>query len=218
MQFPVQFFHYGNSAVPAHFFSFAGIIKNISHSVSYCGNVQGVYAYSTVIFFNHAGYTFKIRCNYRNPRSHVFIYFCRRINHIIGFEIIRAASSELDWQINMSELARIWTNGCIIRSVMMEQFIEIFNSSPTHLLLAPAIRIELNNELNALRQVVASSVLSELSIPVFSSCLNYFSAMKRTNTGARLVAAQRDYFGAHGYYDKRDSSYTLHHYSWPGAK
>ena len=44
----------------------------------------------------------------------------RLINHHQGFEIMRTASEQYGWNLNLSEVARIWTNGCIIRSVLMQ--------------------------------------------------------------------------------------------------
>ena len=44
----------------------------------------------------------------------------RLVNHQQGFELIDEISKQKNWSINTQELSRIWTNGCIIRSVLME--------------------------------------------------------------------------------------------------
>ena len=54
--------------------------------------------------------------------------FARIINHHQGFALIQQASETYDWQLNLSEIARIWTNGCIIRSHLMERFVEYFKT------------------------------------------------------------------------------------------
>ena len=40
----------------------------------------------------------------------------RIINHHQGFKLLDQASKTYDWDLNLSLIARIWTNGCIIRS------------------------------------------------------------------------------------------------------
>src|SRR5690606_29726106 len=49
----------------------------------------------------------------------------RIINHQQGFKLLSEASEAYKWDLNLSEIARIWTNGCIIRSQLMENLIPI---------------------------------------------------------------------------------------------
>ena len=142
-------------------------------------------------------------------------YFTARIlNHVIGFEIIKAASREYRWNINMSELARIWTNGCIIRSDLMLQFIEILNEESDHLLLNTKLASSITSNYKSITRLITAGLEADLNLPVFSSCLNYFLALKRKHSPANLIAAQRDYFGAHGYFAVGDSENSLHHTDW----
>jgi len=53
----------------------------------------------------------------------------RIINHHQGFELISEASKNFNWDLNLSEIARIWTNGCIIKSRLMEHCVSIFQLS-----------------------------------------------------------------------------------------
>lgn len=57
------------------------------------------------------------------------------INHAIGYDLLRVASSEYNWKLNLSEISRVWTNGCIIRSGLMEDLVDIFENSNNHLLM-----------------------------------------------------------------------------------
>lgn len=59
--------------------------------------------------------------------------FARIINHHQGFELIRIASQEYNWDLNLSEIARIWTNGCIIRSDFMEKSVAVFKKNQAYL-------------------------------------------------------------------------------------
>jgi 6-phosphogluconate dehydrogenase len=51
----------------------------------------------------------------------------RLINHHIGFDTLQKASDGFDWQLPLAEIARIWTNGCIIRSTLMEELVDILS-------------------------------------------------------------------------------------------
>ena len=62
--------------------------------------------------------------------------FARIINHHQGFKLLYEASSSYKWNLNVSEIARIWTSGCIIRSSFMEQLVEILKNDTNILLNA----------------------------------------------------------------------------------
>lgn len=55
--------------------------------------------------------------------------FARIINHYQGFKLIAEASNKFQWNLNLSEIARIWTNGCIIRSMLMEELVTVFKET-----------------------------------------------------------------------------------------
>ena len=110
----------------------------------------------------------------------------------------------------MSALARIWTNGCIIRSRLMHSFIDILNTSDgRHLLLDDRLPTK-NSHTGRLDSIVATSTLRGMSLPVMHACSTYVHAMRTADSSANLIAAQRDYFGAHGYKLKGDESGTYH--------
>jgi 6-phosphogluconate dehydrogenase len=60
--------------------------------------------------------------------------FARIVNHQQGFKLIQEASNNYNWNLNLSEIARIWTNGCIIRSQFMETSIEILKENEDYFL------------------------------------------------------------------------------------
>jgi 6-phosphogluconate dehydrogenase len=49
----------------------------------------------------------------------------RIINHHQGFKLIDEVSNSNNWELNLAEIARIWTNGCIIKSAFMETLVDI---------------------------------------------------------------------------------------------
>ncbi|GAA4323266.1 hypothetical protein GCM10023115_51860 [Pontixanthobacter gangjinensis] len=122
------------------------------------------------------------------------------INHSIGFELLRKASVEYAWNLDLSEIARIWTNGCIIRSAFMEDLSEIYTSAETrHLLLYQEIAEEMNKYQDSFIRNVPRIISRGCPMQVSSAALNYFLSFTRDKTSANLIQAQRDYFGAHTY-------------------
>ncbi|MBW1296055.1 NADP-dependent phosphogluconate dehydrogenase [Aquimarina litoralis] len=122
------------------------------------------------------------------------------INHHIGFELINEASITHNWELNLSEIARIWTNGCIIRSMLMEQISQLFfKKNDTSLLLFPEIVTTMKLNIDALSEIVGTGLKAGIAMPVLSSAINYFYGYTSSQSSANIIQAQRDYFGAHTY-------------------
>lgn len=137
----------------------------------------------------------------------------RRLNHLQGFELIRQAAKEYEWDINFSELARIWTNGCIIRSNLMEDLSHRFEN--VHSLLDDDSLIQgLNDQEDALSEVLHTFIEFRVAAPAFSSAWNYWIGLTTGNGPANLIQAQRDYFGAHTYQRVDDPNGASHHTIW----
>jgi len=135
----------------------------------------------------------------------------RIINHAIGFETLRKASSEYKWELHLSEIARIWTNGCIIRSTLMEQIISVLHGFDDNILFHESVIPQVTKGQVALKKVIQDSVGAGAAIPVFCASLSYFNAMIQGDSSANMIQAQRDFFGAHTYErkDKEGSFHTL---------
>ncbi len=122
------------------------------------------------------------------------------INHSVGFDLLIEASKQYSWDLNLSEIARIWTNGCIIRSAFMEELVQIFKeTSMTHILLNEPIAEKINNSEAALANLVSVAVKSGCPVPVLSAAANYLLNYTSSQTSANMIQAQRDFFGAHSY-------------------
>ncbi|MGI8893271.1 MAG: NADP-dependent phosphogluconate dehydrogenase [Bacteroidia bacterium] len=137
----------------------------------------------------------------------------RILNHAIGFELILNAGKIFNSEINLSETARIWTNGCIIRSKLMENLVVYF-SSEENLLHHPDIVKQIKDNYNSLTEIITDGNKNGIALPVFAAALNYFLGITTANSTANLIQAQRDYFGAHTYRitDKGEDEYF--HTEW----
>lgn len=122
------------------------------------------------------------------------------INHAIGFDLLRASSEEYNWDLNLSEIGRIWTNGCIIRSRLMEDLVEIYKDKvDLHLLMHPEIQTILKDKRSSLTEVAGEALNAGFPVPVLSAAANYLLSFTAEQSSANMIQAQRDYFGAHTY-------------------
>lgn len=135
----------------------------------------------------------------------------RWINHHQGLEILKAASTQYHWDLKLSDITRIWTNGCIIRSSLMETLSRALTSTdqvlPSHLFLVRDYSRSLN-------EVVATALTANLAIPCLSASLNYLLGSQSADSPVNLIQAQRDFFGAHTYRKKDDPFGKAYHTEW----
>lgn len=118
-----------------------------------------------------------------------------------GMSLIKVASANYKWDINLSEAARIWKGGCIIRAAMLKDITRAFKEQPDlkNLLLYPTFRQWLEKAQKNWRSVVALATEYGVPIPAMSASLSYFDAYRSVNLPQNLTQAQRDLFGAHTY-------------------
>jgi len=124
--------------------------------------------------------------------------FARILNHYQGFEIIKAAAKENDWNINLSEIARIWTEGCIIKSRLMESLVPIFQTE-TDLVEDLGLFNQLKSYENSVKNILNYGFNKRLLINCMSNSYNYFVSLTTALSSAHIIQAQRDEFGAHTY-------------------
>lgn len=140
----------------------------------------------------------------------------RLVNHHQGIHLLSEASKAYDWDLNLSEIARIWTNGCIIRSRLMEK-LKIYLKSNNQLLLNNEVIKFASNSKGNLKELVQKAIQKDVPVSCLSESLNYLNAFSQKESGANLIQAQRDYFGAHLYQRKNDASGNWYHTDWnPG--
>jgi 6-phosphogluconate dehydrogenase len=137
------------------------------------------------------------------------------INHAIGFDLLLEASKTYEWELNLSEIARIWTNGCIIRSSFMEDLINILKEKPSENVLMHSEIISLikNSEV-ALTGIVGQALQAGYPLPVLSSAANYLLSFTSGQSSANMIQAQRDFFGAHTYERTDEPRGKFFHTQW----
>jgi len=128
-----------------------------------------------------------------------------------GMNIIKAASDDEDWDVDLSECARIWKGGCIIRAQLLDKINRAFQKEPglENLMCDDEFAVDLNNRHIAWRRIVTLCVASGVACPALCASLNYFDSYRRMRMPANLTQAQRDFFGGHTY-ERTDREGAFH--------
>ncbi|PMD90458.1 phosphogluconate dehydrogenase (NADP(+)-dependent, decarboxylating) [Siphonobacter sp. BAB-5405] len=123
------------------------------------------------------------------------------ITYAQGMHMLLKASREFGYELQLTEIAKIWRGGCIIRSKFLNSIYQAYEKNPQleHLLLDEGVKTQLTAALPGLRTVVTSAVQSGIAAPAYATSLSYFDAFRTGRSALNLIQAQRDYFGAHLY-------------------
>ena len=131
-------------------------------------------------------------------------------------EWLAKASETYDWKLPMPDVAKVWREGCIIRSAMLNDMAQALAASPgKNLMFAPFFADKLKSSHTGLRQVVGHSALSGNQVPALSAGLAYFDMMRTGRSTANMIQAQRDFFGAHTF--ERIGEEGAHNGPWTGV-
>ena len=127
------------------------------------------------------------------------------------------ASADFRWNLPLGTIAKIWREGCIIRSQFLGLITQAFVKSKGkgNLLMVPAFMQMMKGSHGALRSVIAQAALAGAPTPALSNALNYFDTYRQSRGTANLIQAQRDFFGAHGF--ERIGEEGAHHGPWAGT-
>jgi 6-phosphogluconate dehydrogenase len=129
------------------------------------------------------------------------LYCSKMCSYAQGMALLTAASKAYEYDLNLSECARIWKGGCIIRARFLNQIKAAYNEQPDllNLLLAPAFKQSILDRQAAWRDIIIDAARYGIAVPAFSASLDYFDSYRRATLPQNLTQAQRDYFGAHTY-------------------
>jgi 6-phosphogluconate dehydrogenase len=142
------------------------------------------------------------------------LYFAKISSYAQGMALLRAASDTYKYDLNLSEIARIWKAGCIIRARLLDPIRAAFADDPAldNLLIAPDFTNAVNSTAAACRTVVRFARELGIPCPAHSASLDYVDSYRQERLPANLTQAQRDFFGAHTY--RRTDRPGSFHTSW----
>jgi 6-phosphogluconate dehydrogenase len=129
------------------------------------------------------------------------LYASKITSYSQGMGLLRIASAEYKYDLNMGEIAKIWRAGCIIRADLLNDIMEAYRRDPNlvNLLLDDAFREAVESRQEAWRFVIQTAIGMGIPVLALNASLAYFDAYRSERLPANLTQAQRDYFGAHTY-------------------
>jgi len=129
------------------------------------------------------------------------LYASKITSYAQGLGLLKIASDEYKYVLDLGEIARIWRAGCIIRASLLDDIMAAYkrNSNLVNLLLDDSFRMAVETRQEAWRFVVQTAVGMGIPVLAISASLAYFDAYRSARLPANLTQAQRDYFGAHTY-------------------
>ena len=132
---------------------------------------------------------------------HDALYASKICSYAQGMNLIKAGSDEFGWNINLSEVARIWQGGCIIRAKFLGRIKEAYLRNPQlgSLLLDEEFSHSLEQMQPGWRAIVAEGIKRGLPVLAMSASLGYFDMYRSAQLPLNLTQAQRDFFGSHTY-------------------
>jgi 6-phosphogluconate dehydrogenase len=129
------------------------------------------------------------------------LYASKVTSYAQGLVLMRMASDEYGYRLQLGEIAKIWRAGCIIRAALLEDIRAAYDRDPAleNLLLDESCRAAVERRQGSWRTVVQTGVALGVPLPATSASLAYFDAYRSARLPMNLTQAQRDYFGAHTY-------------------
>lgn len=144
--------------------------------------------------------------------------YCSKIcSYAQGMNLIRSASDEFKWGVDLGECARIWKGGCIIRAKFLDRIKQAYDANKTlpNLLVDPGFMKEIQGFQASWRKIIILSAQNGLPVPSMYASLGYFDSYRRaTLETASLVQAQRDFFGSHTFERKDKPAGEWFHCKW----
>jgi 6-phosphogluconate dehydrogenase len=142
------------------------------------------------------------------------LYCSKMCSYAQGMALLSKASKDLNYNLSLSECARIWKGGCIIRAGFLGKIQTAYVDNPDspNLLLTPEFKQSILDRQDAWREVLSVSNKLGIPVPAFSASLDYFDSYRSARLPQNLTQAQRDYFGAHTY--ERTDKEGLFHTEW----
>ena len=88
------------------------------------------------------------------------------------------------------------------------------NPKLENLIFDPFFKNIIETRQDNLREVAALAITNRLPLSAMTSAVSYLDIYTTANSGANLIQAQRDYFGAHTF--ERTDKEGNYHYDWVG--
>ncbi len=147
---------------------------------------------------------------------HDALYASKICSYAQGMALIKTASDNNHWELNLGEISRIWKGGCIIRAQFLDKIKQAYHrrADLPNLLLDPDFRDAVSSAQTNWRKAVTTAMTLGVPCLAMASSLAYYDSYRSANLPQNLTQAQRDFFGAHTYerVDKPEAGFM--HTEW----
>ena len=142
------------------------------------------------------------------------LYASKITSYAQGLGLLRIASDEYKYDIDLARVARVWRAGCIIRAQLLGDIMGAYHRNPAlvNLMLDEQFRGVLAHAQESWRLVIQTAVGLGIPVLALGASLAYYDAYRSAVLPANLTQAQRDYFGAHTY--RRVDKEGVFHTDW----
>ncbi|NJC28244.1 NADP-dependent phosphogluconate dehydrogenase [Neolewinella antarctica] len=136
------------------------------------------------------------------------------ITYAQGMHLLAEASEDLNYDLDLEGIARIWRGGCIIRATLLEKIRKAYSKRDglKNMMATSEFRDELFDCRDSAVDVIATAMQQGIPTLCMSSALNYYDAFRSERLPLNMVQAQRDYFGSHTY--ERIDQAGIFHTDW----
>ena len=148
------------------------------------------------------------------------LYAAKIVSYTQGFQQMRAAAREYDWQLAYGDIALLWRAGCIIRSRFLDDIKRAYEREPDlpSLLFDDFFADAVGAADGGWRAAVQLGIARGIPVPALSSGLSWYDGYRSEVLPANLLQAQRDYFGAHTYRRVDRDPAVSWHTRWTGDR
>lgn len=145
------------------------------------------------------------------------VYLAVICAYVEGLRQLRDASLEQDYDLNLVDVARVWTAGCIIRAKLLVPIRKALIEHPDlpFLFLVEPFSTSWDTYQGSLRHTICTAHGWGIPVPGLSAVLNLLDGYRTARLPANLLQAQRDFFGSHTY--QRSDREGVYHTDWESA-
>ncbi len=143
--------------------------------------------------------------------------YCSKIcSYAQGLDLLATADADKQWGLDLSEIARIWKGGCIIRARFLKSIQAAYGKQKglANLLLDSELGGFIQEHQGAWRKVVALAAQRGIPTLAMGASLSYFDSYRRASLPQNLTQAQRDLFGAHTFERTDKPEGEFFHHQW----
>lgn len=142
------------------------------------------------------------------------LYVSKICSYAQGMSLLKKASVEYGYNMDLGTIAKIWRAGCIIRARLLNDITSAFNRNKDlpNLLVDDVFRESVKTRQESWRFVIRTAIESGIPVPAMSASLAYYDSYRSERLPANLIQAQRDFFGAHTF--ERIDKPGIFHADW----